>query len=188
MYTTLSIIFFDNWDSIFRTFLVTILAYGALVVILRASGKRTLSKMNAFDFIVTIALGSTLASASLDKQTSLADAVLALGLFVSLQYAVTWLSVRFKWVKNVVTSKPSLLLYKGEIIKANMKKERITVEELYSAARAKGITDIGSIDAIVLESAGKMTVIHHMSDGGIESLSDVKGIDERFSDSQKSSS
>ena len=55
-------IFFDSWESVVRTIVITVLAYVLLIVLLRISGKRTLSKMNVFDLIVTIALGSTLAT------------------------------------------------------------------------------------------------------------------------------
>jgi uncharacterized membrane protein YcaP (DUF421 family) len=55
-------IFFNVWESIVRTLVIGVLAYAILILQLRISGKRTLSKMNAFDFIVTIALGSTLAT------------------------------------------------------------------------------------------------------------------------------
>jgi len=71
-------IFFDSWHSIIRTIVITILAYIFLIFMLRISGKRTLSKMNAFDFIITIALGSTFASVSLNKNVALADGVLVL--------------------------------------------------------------------------------------------------------------
>ncbi|MEO6887893.1 MAG: DUF421 domain-containing protein, partial [Ktedonobacteraceae bacterium] len=57
--------FFTTWATLLRTVVVGVLAYIALVVFVRISGKRTLSKMNAFDLIVTISLGSTLASALL---------------------------------------------------------------------------------------------------------------------------
>lgn len=59
--------FFDSWATLFRTFLVGVMAYVILAAFLRVSGKRTLSKMNAFDLIVTVALGSTLATVLLSK-------------------------------------------------------------------------------------------------------------------------
>ena len=71
----MSKLFFDSWDSILRTAVITILAYILMIFFLRISGKRTLSKMNAFDFVVTIALGSTLATVSLSKNVALADSV-----------------------------------------------------------------------------------------------------------------
>ncbi len=65
--------FFDGFDVIFRTLLIGIMTYLSLIVILRVSGKRTLSKMNAFDLIVTVALGSILASIITSKDISLKD-------------------------------------------------------------------------------------------------------------------
>lgn len=64
---------FQGWAGLLRTLAVGVLAYSALVVVLRVSGKRTLSKMNAFDFVVTVALGSTLASTLLSKGVALAE-------------------------------------------------------------------------------------------------------------------
>ena len=70
------------------------LAYTALVVLLRTTGKPPLSKMNAFDLIVTVAHGLTLATVLLSKDVALAEGVLAFALLVHLQFAITWLSIR----------------------------------------------------------------------------------------------
>ena len=85
---------FDSWNSVGRVAVTAVMAYVALIGFLRISGKRTLSKLNAFDLVVTVALGSTLATVILSKDIALADGLLALGLLIGLQYAVAWLSVR----------------------------------------------------------------------------------------------
>jgi uncharacterized membrane protein YcaP (DUF421 family) len=59
--------FFETWSGLARVLVAGICAYAALVLMLRVSGKRTFSKMNAFDFIVTVALGSTLSGVLLSK-------------------------------------------------------------------------------------------------------------------------
>lgn len=64
--------FFENWSQILKILLTGAFAYIAIIIVLRLSGKRTLSQMNAFDFIITVALGSTLATAMLSKDTPLA--------------------------------------------------------------------------------------------------------------------
>lgn len=156
--------FFENWQSIIRTLVITILAYFSLIIMLRISGKRTLSKMNAFDFIITVALGSTLAAVSLNKDIALAEGVLALFLLVFLQYVITWITVRYEKVKGIITSNPSLLVYKGEMIRDNMKKERITSEEIIAEAREKGFSSIKNIDAIVLETTGEISIIASLQD------------------------
>ena len=95
-------LFFSSWPGVSRIVLTTTLAYLALVLTLRVSGKRTLAKMNAFDLIVTVALGSCLASVSLTKSVKLVDGLTGILTLVALQYVIAWLSVRSKRVRKLV--------------------------------------------------------------------------------------
>jgi uncharacterized membrane protein YcaP (DUF421 family) len=174
-------LFFDDWNSILRTLFVTILSYLAMIFFLRASGKRTLSKMNAFDFIVTVALGSALANVALNKDVALADGALAFFLLIFLQYLITWLSVRVKKIKNIVTSQPVLLLYKGEVFNSIMKKERITIEELRVAVRGKGISDLSAVAAVILETTGEITVLPEFNPQGLNTVKQVGFFPEEIS-------
>lgn len=172
-------LFFDTWQSTIRTIVLTVLAYAVMIFFLRVSGKRTLTKMNAFDMIVTVALGSSLATVALNKNVALVDGALVFFLFIFLQFFITWLSVRIRAVKRIVTSQPVLLLYKGELFDKVRKKERITVEEIFVAARKKGISSLKDIDVIVLETTGDITVIPEIKTLEAETLQtvkDVKGI------------
>ena len=90
--------FFDGWGALVRTLVVGVIAYVALLVLWRVSGKRTLSKMNAFDAVGTVALGSTLASVLTSRDIGLAQGIVAFALLVGLQLAITWCSVRVRWV------------------------------------------------------------------------------------------
>ena len=172
-------IFFESWASLGRTFIITILAYFGMIILLRTSGKRTLSKMNAFDFVITIGLGSSLATVALNKNVPLADGILVFLLLIYLQFSITWLSVRKKSVKNVVTNQPTLLLYKGEFVEDILKRERITLEEIYLVARRKGFQDLKKIDAIVLETTGDITVLPKLESTDVEVMKTV-GIPENI--------
>lgn len=167
-------IFFDSWESLTRIFIITILAYISIICLLRISGKRTLAKMNAFDFIVTVALGSCLATVALNKSVPLTDGILVFFLLISLQYIITWLSVRYKNIKNIITSNPVLLVYKGEILHSTLKRERITIEEIHVSARQRGIARLQEIDAVVLETTGDITIIQNINVSQAETLEDVK--------------
>ena len=166
-------IFFDNWDSIIRTFIITILAYFSLIALLRISGKRTLSKMNAFDFIVTIAIGSVLATVLLNKSVALADGVLAFILLIGLQYLITTLAVRSKNISKWVKATPSLIVYNGEILTETMHKERISEDEVYAALRQKGVASIVHAKAVVLESDGSLSIISSLDEEKLETLRTV---------------
>ena len=154
-------IFFDGWPDVGRTLLIGPLAYAALVLALRISGKRTLAKMNAFDLVVTVALGSTLATILLNKDVALAEGAVALGVLVGLQYLVTWLSVRIAWFGHAVRSEPTLLLHHGELLRDAMKAQRITEDEMHAAIRQAGLTDAQHAAFVVLESDGTFSVIEH---------------------------
>ena len=152
-------LFFSGWDTLVRTLVVGVLAYVGLIVILRSTGKRTLSKLNAFDLVVTVSLGSTLATILLSKDVALAQGILAFVILSGMQYVVTWSSVRWPWVRTVVKSEPTLLLHHGDLLHRAMMKERVTVDEIEASARAQGIADITSIHAVVLETDGTLSII-----------------------------
>lgn len=165
--------FFDSWMTLGRTALIGTLAYLALVLLLRVSGKRTLSKMNAFDFVVTVALGSTLATVLLSSSVSLARGVLAFGVLIFLQFIITWLSVRSPAVRNLVKSEPALLVYKGEFLHGAMKQERVTEEEIRAAMRSQGISAVEEAEAVVLETTSDLSVVMQPSGESASTLEDV---------------
>src|SRR5690554_410328 len=88
------------------TLFVAIGAYAAIVVVLRLAGKRVLSKWNAFDFVVTVALGSSLATTILSNQTSLLQGITAFMTLASLQVLITFLSTRFGVFESFVKARP----------------------------------------------------------------------------------
>ncbi|WP_019947754.1 DUF421 domain-containing protein [Hymenobacter aerophilus] len=168
-------IFFSGWESIFRLLIIGVLAYVGLVLMLRISGKRTLSKMNAFDLIVTVALGSTLASTILNKSVPLVDGLLGLALLIGLQFVITWLSVRFKAVDKLVKAEPSLLVYQGKLLPDAMRRQRITEGEIMAALREKGVDSLDKAAAVVLENDGSLTALKDTGHGPQSALSNVAG-------------
>lgn len=150
---------FDSWAEIGRVLAIGVLAYGGLVFLLRISGKRTLSKMNAFDLIVTVALGSTLATVLLSKDVALAEGLTAFALLIFLQYAITWTSVRSKRAQRMVKAQPCLLAWRGALLDDALRRERVAAEEILAAIRAEGMASVRSVDAVVLETDGSFTVI-----------------------------
>lgn len=153
------ILLFESWSGLLRVLVVGVAAYAMLVVILRISGKRTLSKMNAFDLVVTVALGSTLATVLLDRSVPLAEGVSALALLVLLQYVLTWSAVRSRTVENVVKSEPTLLVREGIFLDHAMHRERVTRDEIRAALRSSGVADVAGAAEVVLETDGTLSVV-----------------------------
>ena len=166
--------FFSSWFSLVRVIVVGACAYVALIILLRASGKRTLSKMNAFDFVVTVAIGSTLATVLLSKDVALAEGVTAFALLIGLQFVITWLSVRSKTISGWVKSEPMLLWHQGEFLRGSMKKARVTENELLAAARQQGTATLETVAAIVLETDGSFSIVNRNATDARMTLAGVR--------------
>ncbi|SFC14424.1 Protein of unknown function [Alkalibacterium subtropicum] len=138
---------------------ISVVSFVSIVLILRASGKRTLSKMNAFDFIVTVALGSVLATTIVNYKNAFWNGILTFAMLVVLQHIATWLSVRFKSVGSMLKSEPALLYYNDTFQEKAMKRERVDRNELKQAIRKSGYVSFEGISAIILESDGTLTVM-----------------------------
>lgn len=150
---------FDGWDPILRILVVGSAAYATLVLVLRASGKRTLSKLNAFDLVVTVAIGSTFSSILTSKGLALAEGVAALALLVGLQFVVTFLSVRSAGFDRLIKAEPSLLLAGGVPLPGALRRARVTEDELRAAIRTAGGRNLTDAEVVVLESDGSLSAI-----------------------------
>ena len=150
---------FQDWSGIARTVAVGLLAYVTLVLFLRISGKRTLAKLNAFDLVVTVALGSTLSAILLQESIALAEGATALALMIAMQFVVTFISVRSERFAKIVRSEPALLVRDGAFCRAAMKRERITEDEALSAVRAAGGRGVEDVASLILESDGTLNTV-----------------------------
>ncbi len=169
--------FFQGWAGLGRVVVVGALAYVALVLLLRVSGKRTLAKMNAFDLVVTVALGSTLATILLSRDVALAEGLAAFALLVALQFVITWLSVRSERVSRFVKNEPTLLLYRGNFLRDALRRERVAAPEVLAALRSQGVAALDEVEAVVLETDGTFSVVKRAPAPAPAALANVAGYD-----------
>ncbi len=164
---------FDSWSDVLRILLVGPAAYVTLVLVLRASGKRTLSQLNAFDFIVTVALGSTLATILLSSDVAWAEGLTALALLATLQFLVAWVSSRWPRARSFVTAKPVALVRDGELQDDQLRRNRLTASGVRQAVRSSGLGDLSDVAAVVLETNGTMSVIPRTKYGNGSALEGI---------------
>lgn len=150
---------FDNLHGLLRVVVISILAYAGLILALRLAGKRALAKLNAFDLVVTVALGSTLATVLLTKDVALLEGLLAFSMLMILQWAVARLSIASSLFRGLVRSEPRLLVEDGVYRRTAMREERITTGEIDAAVRSAGIGRMEDVGAVVLETDGSFSVI-----------------------------
>ena len=112
---------------------------------------------------MTVALGSILATVIINKDVPLLDGILALASLILLQMMVSWLSVRVKAIRRIVKSEPRLIFFHGEFLHDVLKRHRITEDEVLQVLRSNGNAEVEKIDAIVLETNGKFSVMKKSS-------------------------
>lgn len=150
---------FDTWSDVLRVLTVGAAAYVSLVAVLRLSGKRTLAKLNAFDLVVTVALGSTLATILLSADVSWSEGVAAFLVLVLLQLAVSWSTAHLGPDRTVVTARPVTLLRDGVLDERATLGQRLTTAEVRQAVRSAGVGGFDQVARIVLETGGTLSVI-----------------------------
>jgi uncharacterized membrane protein YcaP (DUF421 family) len=156
-------IFFKGWGNIERIVIVGIASYLALIILIRVSGKHTLSKMNSFDLIITMALGSILGRIIISNDVPLADCLVATALLIFLQWLLSLLTYHSKSFRKLVTASPALVFHNGEFLRKTMRRERVREDEIRAAIEEKGIDDISRVEAVILGANGKFSVIYDYS-------------------------
>lgn len=148
-----------SWAQLGEVALSALLAYVAIVVVTRVSGARTTAQLNAFDWIVNVMVGSLAASAILLEDVSLLSALVAITVIVALQFALSALSQTFAPFEKAVKDEPTLLTHNGQLLEAAMRETRVSKDEIYTALRAEGMTDLADANWVILETNGTLSVI-----------------------------
>ena len=134
-------------------------AYLWLILVLRVTGKRTLAKLNAFDFAITVAIGSALATIIIDETVGLFRGALVLAMLALLQFAITKASQWSDFARKSVRARPTLLVRDGMIYEKALHEERLTRDELAQVIRNNGFGRLGDVGAVVLETDGSFSVL-----------------------------
>ena len=151
----------DMADALLRGFVLAMLALVWVVVQIRVVGLRSLSKMTTFDFVMTVALGSLVATAATaDGWTGFAQALAAmLGLFV-LQVVAARIRKSSDTAENFMQNEPVLLMRDGKINHQALKETRVAESDLRAKLREANVLDYGKVRAVVLETTGDVSVLH----------------------------
>lgn len=154
-------------DGFFAIVLTAIGIYIALVILTRISGKRSFSKMSSFDFAMTVAIGSVLATVIISKSVSLQHGITGLMIIYILQMLV---AAARKWrpIQKMMDNKPTLLMKNGKIIEGSLEKCKVTESDLKAKLREANVIHLTEVKAVVFESTGDISVLHGSDDKCID--------------------
>ena len=137
----------------------SIVVFGFVLVLTRVIGKRELGSLQPFDLILLTVLGDALQQGLTQDDYSLTGAVLVVGTIAVLQVVVSWITYRFPITRPLIEGEPIIVVQDGKVIERNLKRERLTVEEIAEAARGEQIAHLAEVRFAILETSGTISFI-----------------------------
>jgi uncharacterized membrane protein YcaP (DUF421 family) len=142
-------------DIVVRAFFAFLFVF----VITRLIGRRELSSLEPFDLILLVVVGDLIQQGVTQSDMSFTGAVLATGTFAVMVLVVSYVGFRFRRLQPLLDPQPLIVVQDGSVIEGNLRKERMTVDELLAEARAQQIASLDDVQWAVLESNGRMSFI-----------------------------
>jgi uncharacterized membrane protein YcaP (DUF421 family) len=136
-----------------------IVLFAFMYLLTRVMGRRELSSLEPFDLILLIVLGDSIQQGLTQDDYSVTGAVIAVGTIAVLQVIVSYSSFRFRWARSFLNGDPIVLVQDGEVIDRNLRRERITHEELAEQARGQQIAKLEDVQWAVFEPSGAISFI-----------------------------
>ena len=136
-----------------------IFIFGFIFLLTRVIGRRELSSMEPFDLILLIVLGDTIQQGLTQDDYSVTGALIAVGTIAGLQVLTSYTSFRFRWARRLLDGDPIVLVQDGKVIEKNLRRERLTVDDLAEQARSSEITSLADVQWAVFEPSGAISFI-----------------------------
>lgn len=176
-----------SWTAVLMVILSSMGIYFSVILFTRLAGLRSFSKMSGFDFAMTVAIGSIVASSVLTKNPPLLQAIVALGTIYALQIGVAQFRKNTQIAERLVDNEPLLLMVGKEMFRENMRKVRVTENDVWSKLREANVIDLSEVHAVVFETTGDVSVLHGPADGPALDMDLLTGVRdrERFAQSDR---
>lgn len=156
-----------SWEAFGAILISAFGIYVAVILMTRICGKRSFSKMSSFDFAMTVAVGSIIATTILSKSVSLMDGIVGTVAVYLLQLGAAFIR-RNDTVQKIMDNKPLLLMDGPVILEDNLRKGRVAKSDLRAKLREANITELSEVKAVVFETTGDISVLHKSHDRPIE--------------------
>ncbi len=136
-----------------------VVLYAFVVFLMRVMGRRELSSLSAVDLVLLIVLGDAIQQGLTQDDYSVTGAVIAVSTIAAVQVGVSYLSFRSRRARRILEGEPIVILQDGKLIEKNLKRERLTEDDVAEEMRAQQIASVEDVQWGILESNGGMSFI-----------------------------
>lgn len=145
-------------NDIFLIILRTFLGFFLLVISMKLMGKREIGQLSIFDFAIVLSIADIMIIGIENYQEKVWYFIIPMAIIVILQKVIAFLCLKSPWVREKIDGKERIIISKGKVLEAEMKKERYNMSDLYSQLREKNIREIGEVEYAILETNGHLSV------------------------------
>lgn len=157
-------------DELTKLLVRTVIIYFLLTISMRVMGKRQLGEMELSELVTTLLLSEIAAVPIIDFRIPLKRAVIPVLLIISFEIIIPFISEKKRFIKKLIEGKPSYIIYKGELRLSEIKKSRISLDELIGELRGQGYFDITDIEYAILEPNGRLSVLPKNGDSASQNV------------------
>ncbi|MFY4774383.1 YetF domain-containing protein [Metabacillus sp. RGM 3146] len=143
----------------FRIALELVLGFICLFIISRILGKTQITQITTFDFISALVLGELVGNAVFDKDIGISEIIFAIVIWGLLIYMVEFLTQKFNATRSVLEGCPTIIIKDGKLVKENLKKEKIDINQVQHMVRSKGVFSLREIQHAILETDGSISIM-----------------------------
>jgi uncharacterized membrane protein YcaP (DUF421 family) len=151
--------FFHSWSDVGRIAVIAAMLFVVVVAVLRFAGQQALAQMSGYDVIVTVTLGSIVATAILTPTLTLTDAFAAVIVLLGLQRLTRWMQSRWLPVHHAVREAPRVVLWDGQLLEDRLRDVKVSADEVRAAVRKSGFRSLSEVRVVVLENDGQWSVV-----------------------------
>jgi uncharacterized membrane protein YcaP (DUF421 family) len=130
-----------------------------IFLITRVVGRRQLSDLEPFDLILLVVLGDLVQQGITQSDNSVTGTFIVISTVALLSVVVSWISFRFPRVRTVTEGEPIVLVQDGQVIERNLRRERITIEDIQAQARQAQIGSVSDLQWAILENDGRISCL-----------------------------
>lgn len=146
----------------YTIFFRTVITYLLLIGAMRLMGKRQLGDLELSELVITMLLSELAAASISDASIPIFFSLIPITLLVAFEVFISFLSIKSRKIKKIISGSPSIVISKGKLCKSEMAKVRMSLDELLSQLRLKDISDVNDVEYAILEENGQISVIPKM--------------------------
>ena len=148
-----------NFEELLTVTYRSILSLATLFLVTKMLGKKQVSQLSLFDYVIGISIGNFAAEMTINLESATANGLLAVFLFGIVAYAISFFTMKSIALRRFFMSTPTILIEKGEILIEGLKKVKFDINDLLEACRIKGYFDIGEIEYALMEANGELSIL-----------------------------